>query len=157
MPPTDAAQRALALAYRYLNSRERSSGELRRHLLARVEDEVAVEATLAELTDLGYLDDARYARLFTEDRRRLDGWGRERIRRTLLERGLEREVIEQALGPEDPEEESERALELLRRRHRVPPRTRAERDRALGMLMRRGFGTEVALAAISRAGREAAA
>ncbi len=35
----------------------------------------------------GYLDDARFARMFVADKRELEQWGRERIRRGLLARG----------------------------------------------------------------------
>ena len=41
---------------------------------------------VAELRHLGYLDDARYAQRFAEDRRTLDAWGAERIERRLLAR-----------------------------------------------------------------------
>ena len=65
---------------------------------------------------VGYLDDARYAQRFAEDRRRLDGWGSERIARRLRELGIDREHIDAAIAAQDPEEELAAALELLRRR-----------------------------------------
>ena len=40
-----------------------------------------IDAVLGELCEQGYLDDARFAQRFAEDRRRLDGWGAERIER----------------------------------------------------------------------------
>ena len=36
---------------------------------------------IAELLEFGYLDDARYARVFTQDKRTLEAWGNERIAR----------------------------------------------------------------------------
>jgi SOS response regulatory protein OraA/RecX len=48
------------------------------------------------------------------------------------------------------------ALELLRRRCPNPPANRAERDRALGILVRRGYPPELAFDALRRhAGAEA--
>ena len=121
----------------------------------RVEPSVA-DQVVTELIELGYLDDARYAERFAEDRRRLDGWGSERIARRLRELGVDREHIEAAVAAQDPEEEKEAALELLRRRCPQPPATRAERDRALGILIRRGYAPDLAFDALRRhAGVEA--
>ena len=121
----------------------------------RVEPAVA-DQVVTELIESGYLDDARYAARFAEDRRRLDGWGSERIARRLRELGVDREHIDAALADQDPEEEMEAALELLRRRAPQPPSTRQERDRALGILIRRGYAPELAFDALRRhAGVEA--
>jgi regulatory protein len=121
----------------------------------RVEPTVA-DQVVCELIELGYLDDARYAQRFAEDRRRLDGWGSDRIARRLRELGVDREHVEAALAAQDPEEELEAALALLRRRCPQPPATRAERDRALGILVRRGYAPELAFDALRRhAGVEA--
>jgi regulatory protein len=141
--------RALAAAYAYLNRRERTESELRAHLEARELTEDEVQAAVTELTELGYLDDARYASLFVQDKRALEGWGAERIRRGLHERGVDRGLIEAALAAEAPEQELDRALELLRRRFPQPPSDRRDRDRALGMMIRKGFDSELALDALT--------
>ncbi len=65
---------------------------------------------------MGYLDDARYARAFAEDRRALDAWGAERIERRLLELGVDPEHVAVAIGERDGETELDAALQLLRRR-----------------------------------------
>ena len=46
----------------------------------------------------GYVDDARYAQRFAEDRRRLDGWGAERIEQRLRALGVEPDVVAAAVG-----------------------------------------------------------
>lgn len=162
-----ATARALELAYRYLNRRERTVQELRRHLIARDLDDSAVDAAVAELSEAGYLDDARYARMFAEDKRRLEQWGRGRIRSALRARGIEREVVEAALIEDEGEgcagspgddgrgDEFSRAVALLEQRFPVPPRERRDRQRALGVLLRRGYEPELAmdvLTAYSRGG-----
>jgi regulatory protein len=146
-----ASVRALELAYRYLNRRERTTHELREHLIARDVDPSAVEEAVDELTQTGYLDDARYALMFTQDKRELEQWGSARIRRTLLARGIDRAVVEAALEPSpessDAGESTEfaRALAVLQRRFPEPPRERRDRQRALGLLMRRGYEPELAM------------
>ncbi|MDX6641684.1 MAG: regulatory protein, partial [Solirubrobacteraceae bacterium] len=81
----EALEGALQRAYRYLGHRDRTVAELRTHLLGKGATEAIAEAVVGELVELGYLDDARFARQFAEDRRRLDAWGTERIERRLRE------------------------------------------------------------------------
>ena len=101
-PGTAAGRRAVELAYRALGTRDRTEAELRRFLARRGEDGEEVEAAIAELAAGGYLDDARYARRFAEDRRTLDRWGAERIARDLERRGVAAEVVEAALAGASP-------------------------------------------------------
>jgi regulatory protein len=93
--------------------------------------------------------------VFTDDKRHLEQWGSDRIRRSLRERGLDPELIETALGEQAIESELGQALELLRRRCSAPPADRRERDRALGLLLRKGYEMELALDALTAYGREA--
>jgi regulatory protein len=152
--------KALQLAYSYLNRRDRTAAELRAYLAARELAEAEVEAAISELVELGYVDDARYARLFAQDKRTLEEWGEERIRRSLRERGVERELVEAALletADADGADELTRALSLLRRRFPEPPADRRERDRALGVMIRKGFDSELALDALGAYARGEAA
>jgi regulatory protein len=143
-------QEALSRAYAALNRRDRTVAEVRDQLRrARVTPEL-IETTVAELIGQGYLDDERYARCFAEDRRNLDGWGAGRIVRRLVELGIEPELAERAAGPREGEQELAAALSLLDRRMRTPPTDNRTRRRALGMLLRRGYGQEVAYEAVRR-------
>jgi regulatory protein len=105
----------------------------------------AVRATIDELTELGYLDDARYARVFAEDKRNLEEWGSERIERTLRERGIDCGLVAAALAAsEGGESEQDRALALARRRFPAASTDPRERERVLGMLIRKGYDSELA-------------
>lgn len=151
----DAAGRALDVAFRYLNRRERTEAEVRTHLCGRHFDAATVQTALEVLCELGYVDDARFARAFTEDKRTLERWGGERIARTLRARGIDRELVESVVGEEPPGAEAQRALELLQRRFRSPPADAREHERALGVLLRKGFDSELALDAIASYARGA--
>ena len=120
---------------------------MRAHLSGRgVQPEIADEA-VAELTEQGYLDDVRFAHRFAEDKRTLDHWGTERIERRLRELGIERELAAAATAAgEDGELDS--AVALLARRFPSPPREERELNRALGLLVRRGYELELAHDAI---------
>jgi regulatory protein len=145
------SQRALELAYRYLNPRERTEAEVRGHLEGRGVDADVAERSIATLRDQGYLDDARFARLLAQDKRTLEGWGSDRIRRTLSARGIDRDLIEAALAADDvPSAELDRAVAVLRRRFPAPPQERRERDRALAVLLHKGYDAELALDALEQ-------
>lgn len=145
---------ALALAFAYLTRRERTVGEVERHLEGKGIGAQTRADTVCALRDDGYLSDERFALMFVHDKRTLESWGSERIRRALAARGIERELIEDALARDEVERgggerEIDRALSILRRRFPSPPRERRDRDRALGMLVRKGFDTELALDALN--------
>jgi regulatory protein len=151
-------QRALELAYRYLARRERTVSELRRHLLDREVDEATAETVIGELVEQGSVDDARFARLFVEDKRGLEQWGSDRIKRGLLARGIDRELADAVLGADMTDDlhggELERALALLRQKFPVAPQGRRDRERALGLLLRKGYQSDLAIEALHAHRRE---
>ena len=151
--------RGLGIAYAYLNRRERTVAEVRARLERAEVASAESEAVIAELLELGYLDDARYARVFTQDKRALEAWGNDRIARSLRERGVERELIEQALvedagglastGAEGAgDSELERAVALLGQRFPGGPGEPRDRERAFGVLARKGYESETASEAV---------
>ena len=127
---------------------------MRAHLEGAGFDSRVVEQAIAALVEDGQLDDARFARLFAQDKRELEGWGSDRIRQVLFTRGVEAELIEGALAEQGSGDELERALELLRRRFPTPAADRRERDRALGVLLRKGYDIDLALDALAAHARE---
>jgi regulatory protein len=151
----DKLQKALDAAYAYLNRRDRTVGEVRGQLQRRGVAGELIEAAIRTLREQGFVDDARFARLFVADKRQLEQWGGDRIRRGLLARGIDRELADTALAEvsADPagaqESELDRALALLRRRFPDPPQDRRDRNRALGLLLRKGYESELAVDALA--------
>lgn len=153
----EALQRALGIALSYLNRRERTIAEMRQRLERDEHDRAVVAEALDTLIEQGLLDDERYARLFVQDKRTLEGWGEERIRRALGARGIERDLIDDALAAEDPapadasagSAELGRALTVLRHRFPAPPQDRRDRERAFAVLRRKGYSAEVAAQALA--------
>ncbi len=147
-------RRALELIWGALSRRAHTVAEMRALLERRgVEAHSATEA-LDQVASSGYLDDADYARRFAEDRRRLDRWGRERIARELSRRGVAGDLVDRALDQHGAENELEAACALLE--HRMPTALDDDRarNRALGLLVRRGYEADVAYAAVRRHARE---
>jgi regulatory protein len=154
--PQERLQHALELAYRFLGRRDRTVAEVRERLEAQGVEEAHVDEVIAELTRLGYLDDARYAMRFAEDRRTIDAWGADRIERRLRAVGVDPALIATALGERGAAEELDAALTVLRRRLPHPPDDDSERERALGILVRKGYDLELAYDAVRAYEREAA-
>lgn len=148
LDPDLRLQHALDLSYRYLGHRDRTVVEVRRHLEAKRVEPDTIDATVAELQEQGYLDDARYAQRFAEDKRTIDAWGADRIERRLLAAGIDPALIAPALAERSGAEELEAALAVLRRRFPAPPEDDRARDRALGLLVRKGYDLELAYDAI---------
>jgi regulatory protein len=139
----------LSLALSALERKERTVAELGSWLQARGVEPERADDVVGQLIETGVLDDARYARRYAEDKRELRRWGSERIRAALLDRGISPADAEAALADADSEGEIELALELLRDRGKDLDDA-LERQRALGMLVRRGYDSEVAYEAIRR-------
>lgn len=163
-----ALQKALDLSCAYINRRERTVAEVRSQLERKGVSETDADAAVETLIEQHLLDDERFAQLFVADKRELERWGADRIRRGLTARGIDRELAERALAaapdivdhanPDSPGAEHwadgrggelARALELLCRRFPDPPQERRDRDRALGMLLRKGYEHELAIDALN--------
>jgi regulatory protein len=178
-PSSDESGKGLDVAYVFLNKRERTVAEVRARLERADIRAEEIDEVIAELLEFGYLDDARYARVFTQDKRALEAWGSERIARALRERGVERELIEAALAGaqatqaglgagSDPDEDLDggydmragfgegpdtsselgRAVALLNQRFPSGPAVHRDRERAFGVLARKGYESETAADAV---------
>jgi len=121
---------------------------MRHYLEGKRVDPAAITTTVAELSAQGYLDDARYARRFAEDRRELDDWGAERIEHRLLAAGVDPDLVAAALAQQATGDELAAAVALLRRRFPTPPANDGERNRALGVLVRKGYESDLAHEAV---------
>jgi regulatory protein len=130
-----------------LGQRERTAAELEGWLADRGYPAAEVAAAIARLTEIGELDDERFARRYAEDKRELRGWGADRIREALAAKGLDRVTIDAALGASSRDDELSRAVALLERRGE-PAVDERSRARALAYLARRGYESELAYDAV---------
>jgi regulatory protein len=153
-------QQAIDLACAHINRRERTVAEVRAQLQRKGVPDAQADEVVRMLIEQRLLDDERFAEMFVADKRELEQWGSERIRRALGARGIDRDVVERALAtsPHDGDDEGDaddhdteltRALALLQRRFPQPPQDRRERDRALRVLLRKGYEQELAIDALN--------
>jgi regulatory protein len=141
------AEAAYCTALRVLEIRSFARGDLTRRLLRKGHPRPAVEAALQRVHELGFLDDAAYARTYVQTRA-ARGRGPSRLTRDLLSMGVERSLIDRALEAEWPEGSDQTAVPLALARKRagqlggLPRQTK--RRRVVAYLARRGFtGREI--------------
>ena len=115
---------------RLLMRRSCTCQEARKRLLEREVDEDMAEALIVEAQEMGFLDDAAYARLFAESH---ISWGNKRIDYELGRRGVSDDDIQRGL--EDIPDEEER-LEPVVSSWR---KNGLEERKIIARLYRRGF------------------
>jgi regulatory protein len=158
----------LDAAARYLEARPRSVAEVRRRLTTAGYRATLVEAAIARMGELGYLDDDAFARTWVESRDRARPRGEHALRQELRLKGIDNATIvavlderraaaEEARGDDDGEAvDVDRAAadRLLERHARALARVtdpRARRQRAYAILARNGFDPSTASEAARKA------
>ncbi len=149
----DRLARCLDAATRYLAYRPRSLAELRSRLTRHGFDEETQQTVLAKLTEQGLVDDAAFARFWTDNRELFSPRSRRLTRLELQKKGVDRAVVDSIVSTVDDAESAYRAAEArlgsLRRLDETTFRRR------LGdYLRRRGFGYEVIGSTVNRLWQE---
>ena len=145
---------AIEAALRLVAMSPRSEADVRERLQRRRGfRREAVDAAVTRLRELGYLDDAAYARLYVESRRASTPRSKRAIAFELGRKGVDRQLTQEALEDySDADAAYEAAQRRLRALHGLD---RQAFERRLGsFLTSRGFGYGVARAAIERAWAE---
>lgn len=104
-----ATNRAAALCSRS----EQASGDIRKKLLLWGLNASDASSVLRDLTEQGFIDDARYARAFVNDRFAFNGWGKIKIAHQLHLKGISTGDIDQAMTVINDEQYRQRLIELL--------------------------------------------
>lgn len=149
-------RRAEEALVRKLRAKQLSVSEARSVLRENDLDRDAIEDVIDEFQRRSYLDDHTLASLLVTSGSERKGKGRIALARSLAQRGIPREIIDDALE-ELPDDDAERALEFAR--SKASGMNRLDYDTALrrlhGQLARRGYGGSVAMDAARTALREA--
>ena len=136
---TKAAERA---ALRLLSAREHGRAELRRKLIAKGHAEAVIDPVLAALAQGGLLSEQRFIESYVAQRCR-KGYGPERIRAELSERGVPAAEVETELQ-NCADQWWPRMVELVERQFGTePPGDRREQARWARFLERRGYPAEM--------------
>ncbi len=146
---TKREEQARALCLRLLTARARTRSELEAQLAKRgYTDDVSVRV-LDRLAVVGLVDDSDFAQQWVRSRFANTGKGKRALAAELRLKGIDDEVIGEALAGVDEAAERHRAEELVRvklRRERLEEGDEHKVTRRLvGMLARRGYSTTLAV------------
>lgn len=118
---------------------EQCSADLRKKLSAWGVPVREAEEIIRNLGQTSFLSDARYARAFAHDKLMFNGWGRFKIIQGLRAKGIDRELIDEALEAIDPSAYRKRAFAVMRARASSMEPTHDNRMRLLRFGSGRGF------------------
>jgi regulatory protein len=141
----DQYVRAKQRALDYLAHKPRTEAEVRRKLRRQDAPEPVIEDVVARLYELSYLDDEAYAEDYVRNRFASKKYGPVRIRRELVERGVDRHTAEAAVD----DLFAEKNLRAVAREHAekrwgrlADEEPRRRRQKLYRYLRRRGFPSD---------------
>jgi regulatory protein len=149
-PEADPESVARSILLDQLTGRARSRRELADKLRQRrVPDDIATRL-LDRFTEVGLVDDAAFARQWVESRQASRGLARRALSEELRRKGIDAEVVREAVDQVDPADEEASARALVRKKLpslRHVDQTTASR-RLAGMLARKGYSAGLAFAVV---------
>lgn len=149
MPQVQLSLKGRAL--RLLGGREHSRVELQRKLGKYEEEPGQIERVLDELQAKGFISEQRVVESVLH--RRAQRLGASRIRQELQAKGIDGELVTQALQQLRGTEIA-RAREVWKRKFDAPPQDASERGRQSRFLAARGFGGDVIQRVLGSAGED---
>ncbi len=141
----DEPDRATTRALNLLTHRSRSERELRQRLRQKGYTAPAIDETIRRVRGWGYLDDARFAEAWVEQRQASRPRSRRALASELREKGVDRDIIETTIEHAKIDEVVDArmlASDKWRKEHGQPPEKR--RQRTASYLARRGYSWQVA-------------
>ena len=145
-PDADPESVARKILLDQLTGRARTRAELATKLSARDVPDAVASRLLDRFEEVGLVDDAAFAREWVEQRQTGRGLARRALAMELKRKGVEDEVVREALDEIDPDDEVEAARRLVRAKLRSVQSL--DRDKAVrrlvGMLARKGHSSSVA-------------
>lgn len=144
---------ARAICLRLLTMAPRTRAQLAEALRKREVPQEAAEAVLERFSEVGLIDDEAFAEAWVNSRHAGRGLARKALASELRHRGVDEEIVKDAVEQLDPEQEAETARRLVMRKlsstRGLEPAVRTRR--LAGMLARKGYGPGLAFRVIREA------
>ena len=149
-PPADHEAVARKILLDQLTGQARSRSELATKLARKqVPPEIAARV-LDRFEEVGLVDDAAFARDWVQSRQAGRGLARRALAAELRRKGVDQEIISEAVEAVEPDDEREAARQLVRRK--LPSLQRFDDvtviRRLTGMLARKGYSSAVAFSVV---------
>lgn len=131
-------KRARLRAMHLLEKMDRTEQQLREQLRQSDYPEDIIEDAVSYVKSYHYIDDLRYARAYLENR--ASSKSARQMEQELLAKGIEKEIIRQAMSETELPDEEEQILTLLKKKHYNPAEgDEGVRKKLIAYLMRRGY------------------
>jgi len=153
-PHADPVEVAKQIILRQLSHSPKTRHQLAQVLAKRNVSPDAAAAALDRIAELGYIDDAAFARAWVESRHRSRGLAQSALRRELTQRGVDRDLVDEVLLESvSVESEHEAAAALVDKKLRSMSGVADDvaTRRLVGMLNRKGYSPGVAFAVVREA------
>ncbi len=134
---------------------EQCCGEARKKLYNWGISSSEAEAIIRSLTERRYIDDRRFCRAFVRDKLQFSRWGKRKIMLTLIQKRVDRDIIEEAFDEIDPDDYFDTLKKIVRAKARTisDADTFEGRTRLFRFAVSRGFEPDL----VSKVLREMAA
>jgi len=129
-------------ALNLLSYRPRSCHEIEAKLKQRDYQQEIIQAVMEFLREYNFINDMDFAKRWVNQRCCSKPMGRRRLKQELYQKGIEQEVVDQAIHDYSPEDEFTMALALGEKRFNRKP-TLQGLEKVKGFLLRRGFSHQI--------------
>lgn len=111
----DTFIKAKNMAFRYLSYRDRTQKEMRDYLNKKEYHQSIVELVIKYLLEKQYLNDERFTQMYIEGKSKNNNYGPKKIKFDLLNKGIDKVLIDEAL--QDFDEDMEEIIELVNKKY----------------------------------------
>jgi regulatory protein len=143
-------------AYTLLGKRLHSVYELRTKLRQKKYDADLIQLTIDDLLNSRYLDDMKFAEMYSEEKLRLKLWGKTKLKSELMKKGISSGIISTVLEEKFPQadEELENASQLAKKKFNQLKNWNMEKQklvkRLYAFLISKGYSYDISRQAIEK-------
>lgn len=152
----DQFQKGLNMSMNYLSFRMRSIDEIRQYLAKKEFEPNTTQAVIERLSELGYLDDLEFAKMFIRSKITTTKKGPKALKQDLKQKGVTDAIIEEALTIYSEEEQVEEATNLVEKKAKQYKKLSetALKQKLVQVLQQKGYPWSVTEQAIEKASLE---
>lgn len=112
-------EQALNILAEQCSKKEICSKDARQKLIKWEIQEEDIKKIMSFLFEHKFIDDERFARIYTEDKFRFNHWGKQKITMMLRQKGISQDIIDEALSIIPTDNYTEHCMELLQQKYRT--------------------------------------
>lgn len=112
-------EQALNILAGQCSKKEICSKDVRQKLIKWEIQEEDIKKIMSFLLEHKFIDDERFARIYTEDKFRFNHWGKQKITMMLRQKGISQDIIDEALSIIPTDNYTEHCMELLQQKYRT--------------------------------------